>query len=674
MPELASGLVNDWLSRRSSVIAEISASGRELDAWWKKTGRRAFWNETRNSSVALSGHNAPESHQARLTRFARMANGATPAVIKVAGFGGGAGTQRLISYISRDGRLPVETETGRDLSGRHVAADLARDWSPLFRDAEKSKDVGLFKIDIVWRAATVPSLDQNLSVVRDLFGDRTFAIAVAASAHQVRIEALVVLLSPSQGRLSVDDKANAALDTRLRFSLGNRALSASIVLKATQHGLRHAASALDDLVQRNPHATFDHNGRPIGDKAQAKQIMQQDWRSKLGSRSPRDTLHLIVSGSEKGRSASFEPALRQFLAQEFQGYRYVFAIHSPESDPKSQHKGGRRPHLHAHVVVATRSSYGDRLAVWIDDLNRWRRNFAEAARNHGMAMELTHRHEMLSAPAFGYRDVKPIGTLGRTQHQGTSVAAQRRYDAKRSDEARLNRGEVAKSRAIASQKLWLEIANGSGSPVGRQFSQRILSRFEALGFEAATGQRQGKELSQKGEAKPMVSRQPIDAAGAGREDNVERSSKRHSEEVKQGEARLAAREQEQSASSESSPSYRQRAIKAVFGTGKSRSDSARTAKDDVRRSLETDIARLAHWGSPGNADARDQVAYPPKSDGSQSAPVEQFHQHSQARFGESGERRRPNGSDRERNGSEKASIAQGPHRARDDGYDRDYER
>lgn len=63
------------------------------------------------------------------------------AVVKVTSFGHGMkGVGNSIDYISREGKLPLETESGGFINGREEIRELVRDWSVAFDQRSDSRD------------------------------------------------------------------------------------------------------------------------------------------------------------------------------------------------------------------------------------------------------------------------------------------------------------------------------------------------------------------------------------------------------------------------------------------------------------------------------------------------------------------------------------------------------
>lgn len=532
--------LKEWASRREALKAELRANQKrrsELEEWWRRARAEASphsMNIFTKKGQRLSARSASVRAERSMTqRFTGLALGAQPAVVKVLGFGGGTHVKRKISYISRDGEVTIENERGETQSGKHAANATSREWLPLLSDRKASQDVGLFEIEIIWRPTTTRSEDTDLRIARQAFADRFFAVAVTQTSRSTRIEGLVVLLSATEGRLATDRHAKKVITARLAEAFSKEAEAVEFRFTGRGHGLQYGRFRLQALVEAHPDLVQDERGKPIGDRKAASDLVEQRWQAKLGSIRPRDTVHLVVSAHSETDPARFEDTVRAFLAQDFAGHRYVFAMHEPVRDPKPQPEGGKRPHIHVHVVVATLSDYGDRLTVWISDFRRWRLNLAENARARGLNLEMTDRREMLTAPAYTNKHVRPVNYLGRTQHEAISVSGERRYGAKRRELPHLALSERSKAYRLVAQQNWQLLSEAGYSEQIQRFASLKLARFHDV-------YRQSSGHSLQAEIVPAVvpegmtrsqaeggDREPQRANGRSREDKDARFRAKH---------------------------------------------------------------------------------------------------------------------------------------------------
>ncbi|MEQ1407375.1 hypothetical protein ABK249_20825 [Neorhizobium sp. Rsf11] len=482
MQPLYRRLAEEWLGQRETLLPELSRRAQWLEDDWRRRARASLPPETLGHAGSHAGRLPHErfdrsNEQEMRQRFVGLASGAQPAVVKVVGFGGGTGVRKLVDYVSRGGEVKIENERGETLTGGQAPNITVRDWEPLLSNRKASQDLGLFEIEVSWQAAHRPPEDAGLLIARHAFKDRPFAFAVTQDPQSVRIEGLVVLLSPTEGRLPADRRESGAITARLKETLSREAETVSFQFTGHGHGVRYGTKRLRELVDKHPGQIHDEHARPVADVSAANELVRRRWRDNLGSSRPRDTLHLIISASSGTDAARFQDTVRAFLAEEFKGHRYVFAVHDPVRDPRPQREGGKRPHIHAHAVITTVSDYGDRLKTWVTDLRRWRLSLAENARANGINMEMTDRRETVTAPAYTNHHVRPVNYVGRTEHEGTSFSAQRRYDYKRLEVPHLAGGERSRDYRAMARQNWQALASQGYSETVQQFARSTLFRF-----------------------------------------------------------------------------------------------------------------------------------------------------------------------------------------------------
>lgn len=509
----------EWLARRQSLILELSTKPPSLDEEWWRRGRAGsaeppagFGAGPRRSAT---GRNDRGLELDMRKRFARLATGAQPAVVKVLSFGESSGVKKLVKYVSRGGEIAIENERGERYGGQDAPAAIFSDWRPVLGNRHASRDIGLFTVEISWRSPDLRLPSDSQAILKSVFTDRPFAFAVSQAAHATKIEGVVVLYSPTQGRLVAKGDDYDAAKERLKNALAEKADAVELRITGQGHGVRFGTALLRRLVESRTGQVRNDRGEIVADVKAAKSLVQREWRSRLQSRGPRDTIHVLVAAPLGTDATRFQDAVRNFLAHEFRGHRYIFAVHDPENDPRPLHDGGKRPHPHAHAVIATLSDYGDRLKVWISDLARWRTRFAENARANGIDLEMTERRETASSPAYSHKQVRPTNYVGRTTFEGTSAAGQHRYENKRWEVPHLSRSDYGRHSELARQN-WQMLAIEGRTEAVRQFAMRTLARFEeadrrngqqaaflrtpslgAEGFPSAAGK-------QSGNAKPEI--------------------------------------------------------------------------------------------------------------------------------------------------------------------------
>ncbi|ASQ06046.1 conjugal transfer protein TraA [Sinorhizobium meliloti] len=477
---------SEWEQRRAALLHEMSSGGRGASAEEEMRkrlkqlaqlggagGGGGSGGASGGRRSALKGRGAPRAQATSATtvarpmeaRLAAVAKGSQPAVVKMASYGGGARVGAMLNYVSRGGELKVENESGRILEGREELSRIRGDWDHLFQNRAESRDIGSFSVEI---AASGFASDEALheqvrSTLTSGFGDRRYAYAIAKNDGSVTVQGLVVLRSGQGERLTGDAKAAGIIQGRYDASAAAGEAAAKFSFHGYGNGVEFGASRLRGLVDRHEDVR-DDRGQSIANEKVAGDLVQKEWRGELHSRKSRDVMHVIMSARAGTDVAAFEGAVRDFLAHQFAGHRYVFAMHDPASDPKEAGEGGKRPHVHAHAIVAMKSDSGDRIETTPAVFREWRSVMAEKAREHGIEMEMTDRREFASPPAFTRTQVRPVSREGRTEHVGTSEAAQARYDAKRSGRRTVAKSDRSRQYLIKVQESWQKVALAGGDP------------------------------------------------------------------------------------------------------------------------------------------------------------------------------------------------------------------
>lgn len=421
------------------------------------------------------------------TRLAAVAKGSQPAVVKMASYGGGARVGAMLNYVSRSGELKVENENGKILQSRDDLAQVRGDWNHLFQNRAESRDIGSFTVKIAASGLTTDDAlhERVRSTLSSGFGDRRYAYAVETHAgDSVTVQGLVVLRSGQGERLTGDAKAAGIIQGRYDESAAASDASATFSFHGYGNGVEFGVSRLRELTDRYQDVR-DDAGRLVKDEKTAGDLVQKEWRGELHSRKSRDVMHVIMSARAGTDVAAFEGAVRDFMSHQFAGHRYVFAMHDPASDPKEAGEGGKRPHVHAHAIIAMKSDAGDRIETTPAVFREWRSVMAEKAREHGIEMEMTDRREFASPPAFTRTQVRPVSRDGRTEHVGTSEPAQKRYDAKRSGRRMLAKSDKSLSYIIKAQETWRKVAVASGDRQIVAFATQHREYLET-GLSAAT--------------------------------------------------------------------------------------------------------------------------------------------------------------------------------------------
>lgn len=495
---------SEWEAKRAAFLLErekLQGGRSAIDDEIDDVFRRRMMGGAAASSAPASTAKPAAGRKHRLTaegagsramasRFTALASGSQPAVVKMASYGGAARVGAMVDYVSREGSVDVENERGEILAGRDELSRVRGDWDHLLSDRAESRDIGSFTLAV--SSLNGETDEARHGAVRDMlssaFGDRSFAYAVEQEARGGAVVRGVVVLRSGQGeRLTGDNKASEIIQSRLEKAQDGAFASARIGFDGHGNGVDYGTAKLRALVERNHGNVFSDKGEPIREADAAGAIVQKQWRKELHSRKSRDVMHLIISARAGTDADAFRNAAREFLAEQFgsAGHRYVFALHDPESDPKAAEAGGKRPHVHAHAIVTMKSDFGDRIATSPQVFKEWRETLAAKAREQGIAMEMSDRRETAAPPAYTNNQVRPVNRDGRTEHEGTSEPAHRRYESKRRGQVSHSRSERSRSYTIRVKQEWGELAKASGDRQVRSFAEIVVSRLETAPSEQA---------------------------------------------------------------------------------------------------------------------------------------------------------------------------------------------
>lgn len=474
---------SDWDEPRRGGVARIGDEG--LNGFGRARRRQG------GNGARWSRGGAGTAGRSMRTRFGALARGSQPAVVKLASYGGGARAGAMMSYTSRGGELAVENERGERVLGKDALAEQRAEWEHLFDNRTASRDLGVFHVSI-----DASSLrddgdqdDQLREIIRAGFGNRRFVYSARErSADQLYVSGVVVLRDGEGERLTGDRKAARIVQQRFDDSDAGRDVEARFRFHGYGNGVEWGTARVREIVAGAEAEVRDDTGKLIGDATRAGDLVQKEWRKELHSRKGRDVMHLIVSARAGTDGPAFEAAVREFLGEQFAGHRYIFAVHDPALDPKEVAEGGKRPHIHAHAIVTMRSETGERIVTSPQMFREWRSVMAEKAREQGIDMELTDRREFASAPAYTRNQVRPVSYRGRTEHEGTSVAAQSRYRAKRSNEVNFPTTDRSRQYAATAAEAWSDLANEAGGSRESAFAGLQSGRLQGF-WENAQNER-----------------------------------------------------------------------------------------------------------------------------------------------------------------------------------------
>ncbi|WP_140987145.1 relaxase/mobilization nuclease domain-containing protein [Asticcacaulis tiandongensis] len=190
-----------------------------------------------------------------------------------------------------------------------------------------------------------------------------------------------------------------------------------VMVKITSscNGLTEIGRHISYISRKGQIALEDQDGCILSGKDQLADL-REEWRyggvRPLGEVSDRrDTLNLVFSMPAMTDEAGLKRAVRAFAQSEFDGHQYVFAYHTPSTDPDPDPPD----HAHIHLCLRMEGPDGKRLNPRKADLQRWREGFAAELRSHGVEANATTRLARLKRTRGSARAIKAMEAKGRGQ-------------------------------------------------------------------------------------------------------------------------------------------------------------------------------------------------------------------------------------------------------------------
>ncbi len=225
-----------------------------------------------------------------------------------------------------------------------------------------------------------------------------------------------------QSKNTADDpKFVAAKAQEIRDRLALTARKApEVVVKITSSckGMHQIGRHIDYISRKGQIEVEDQDGLLVSGKEELK-ALKNDWRDSgatiIGDVSSlRDTINVVFSMPAETDQVSLKRALRAFAQSEFNGHEYVFAYHTPSTDPDPDPPD----HPHLHLCLKLEGDDGRRLNPRKADLKRWRDGFAASLREHGIEANSTTRLARLMRDRGPDRAEKSMLAEGRKRESG----------------------------------------------------------------------------------------------------------------------------------------------------------------------------------------------------------------------------------------------------------------
>ncbi len=231
-------------------------------------------------------------------------------------------------------------------------------------------------------------IDENL----DEWGSRLFNVSTETLPRPRRSKHARLSFAKfvsTGGRLSTSQARATYVRQKLQ-AMVRRAPQVVVKLVRAPKGMKGISNNLT-YISRDGHLEIeDQDGQVILGK-EAVADLKAEWRDGgmpiAADSTMRDAFHLVLSMPTRTDPLSVQRAARDFATREFSGFQYAMVLHTFETDPDPNPS----PHPHVHLTVKAAGLDGMRLNPRKADLQRWREEFAEALREHGIEATTTSR-------------------------------------------------------------------------------------------------------------------------------------------------------------------------------------------------------------------------------------------------------------------------------------------
>jgi hypothetical protein len=299
-----------------------------------------------------------------------------------------------------------------------------------------------------------------------------------------RSKAIVpVLPGGAAGSAAATAKRAQAVRARLARTT-KRVPEVMVKIYSACRGAKHIGRHIDYISRKGLIDLEDQDGLILRGPDQLKGL-KEEWRAGGLEVIPdeserRDTLNIVFSMPADTDEVSMKRAVRAFAAKTFADHQYVWAYHTRETDPDPDPPA----HPHVHLSVKTLGWTGHRLGPKKADLQRWREDFADQLRQHGIEANATSRLARLNKDRGASREALGVTERGEALHSIGKAPA---------DDSRIKRGKRLEARRVAYYDQVADVLAQSEDPHDRQLAQMLVTYIAELKPKAPRLQMKDRE-------------------------------------------------------------------------------------------------------------------------------------------------------------------------------------
>ena len=438
------------------IIALVGALGAgadpETDDEFRSSGGGGG-GSTKGAGIVPSLAVRPSAEQqasAESTSRAALAAGAQPVVIKVTStVSSGASAASLMTYLGtrevekengEKGKadIPIFDQDGVAIASREERAAALRRWLSEFREPYALDAVATLSI----KPADAVSDEELHDALNAAFGAKPFlysrhqdgsvSVYAVTSLPATKIAAAIRAREKDEGPARMLDKAEADFAGRM----SDAGVLAEVRIVGAAVSDKSGRYFLEKFLRTEKHV-LTSAGEAVKRGAAVKDVADGIWRGWSGdirTVEPRNAFHVIFSARAGTDAEAMKRAVRDFLSEQVAGHRWITA-HHPDTG-----------HVHVHAMISARDDVGKALRLTKPELYAWREQFAEKAREHGIAMVATRRADMAATRPYSQAQAGAYERGRADPRYLNSASVNQRVERKRAgvaDRATLSNGNLA---------------------------------------------------------------------------------------------------------------------------------------------------------------------------------------------------------------------------------------
>ena len=234
-----------------------------------------------------------------------------------------------------------------------------------------------------------------------------------------------------------------------------------------------------DYVTRNGQLdAITQDGDIISGKEEVRDLLDEWEIIDKGEGRGKKAFNVVLSMPAGTNTKKLFASIQDFARDEFWGkHKYMMVLHTPENDPNK--KPSPNPHVHLIIKAEGERNRKERLYIRKATLEKWRTNFAEKLREHGIEANATPRD------IRGKTRKSKSMSIYKTEKTGTSRVMKAKFEETIQE---LNQGKLSdnpwenpiKNKRKNVINLFMEVAKDFRNNGDNDFADRVEKYAKSL--------------------------------------------------------------------------------------------------------------------------------------------------------------------------------------------------